>query len=125
MKSYNTILDLAKNMDKVYLNLDEDGNHEYTLTLKRVDDGIVQYNEYSLYYSNSEIWTSQTKGKLAIRMTNDGKHFIFSKLLKKQMEHYEGFHIKLLLNFETMMEENEPKKNFIDYEEICKTHMKI
>lgn len=122
MKSYKTILDLAKVMDKVYLNLDDDGNHEYTLTLKRVDDDT---NEYSLYHSNSDIWTEQVKGKLALKLTNDGDHFNLSTSIKKQIEHYEGEHLKMLLNFETMMEGNEPKKNFMDYEVICKSHMEI
>ena len=122
MKRYEHILELAKVMDKVYLNLDDDGNHEYTLTLKRVDDDT---NEYSLYYSNSEIWTVPTKGTLALKLTNDGNHFKLDRAIKKEIEHYEGEHLKMLLNFETMMGESEPKKNFIDYEEICKSHMEI
>lgn len=122
MKRYSNISDLAKAMDKVYLNLDEDGNHEYTLTVKRIDEDT---NEYSLYYSNSEIWTESTKGTLVLKLTNDGDNFHFNKAHKKKIEHYEGLHLRLLLTFEVLVEMNEPKKNFIDYETVTKEHMTI
>mgnify|MGYP003475781509 CR=1 FL=1 len=81
-------------MDKEFLVISKLSEHEYTITVKETNKGMV----FSLFSSNSDIWTQEFRGVLLLSITDTGNGIIFSKF-KKTMNHGDFFEVSLLIGF--------------------------
>lgn len=70
-----------------------DDQYEYDLTVQENRNGIT----YSLFYSQTDFW-NQSRGKLALKLTDDGNNFKFNKNLKV-LDYGAMSQVRLLLNF--------------------------
>jgi hypothetical protein len=89
---------------KTYVVID-DGSHEYNIVVEQKSKGEV----ISLYYSENESWSSHIRGKLALKMLDNGNGVRFSKNLKS-LDYSQLNQFRLLMNFEREIDRNELNK---------------
>lgn len=87
-------------MKKSYIVIGEADVHEYDLHVEDTDKGT----EYSLHASTSPIWTESTRGKLMLRMIDDGNLVIFERLPEARetlkLDYHVLTYLRILINFE-------------------------
>jgi hypothetical protein len=66
--------------------------HEYDILVEETDDGTL----YSMFRSNSAVWTIAGEFIVSIRDTGGG--FTFSKKLTKELDYSEFIEMKILFN---------------------------
>ena len=86
---------------KRYIISDENGNHEYDLTIENNDDVKV----LTLSFSYSKEWVEHIRGTVAMQMFDDGNGVRFSKKLK-HLDYSELLHVRLLINLEYKTDSN-------------------
>lgn len=87
-----------------YLVFDE-GSHEYNLIVTNSN----KEKTFELFYSNSEIWTLNTRNKIAMKLVDDGNDIILDKSYSK-LNASEQSNLRFLLNFELYLNPNEANK---------------
>ena len=87
-------------MDKKYIVISENGEHDYNVTVEKTDKG----NEYSVFHSNGVQWRTPVKGDLILKMVDDGNGMKFSKKLPKKMEYHEVLALHILLSVERKLD---------------------
>lgn len=88
---------------KKYMVLDHDGNHDYDLTVETTNEGEL----FCLSHSNGDQWTEHTKGTLALSMVDTGNGYQFDRKLKN-LDYSIAFCVRLLLNFEVEIHDQNP-----------------
>lgn len=90
---------------KRFMVFDNKDSHEYDIFVEETDkDEII----YSLHASNHSEWTEHTKGKVLLRLTDDGWEINFKKSFKK-LEYNEAQYLTTLLTF--IQKYNQPHYN--------------
>jgi len=79
---------------KTFVVLNEDGEHEYDISVKDTDEGT----EMTLSLSHSHTWTESSRGEERISLLDDGNGILLSHKVKR-MDYAEAFELMLLLNF--------------------------
>ena len=84
---------------KAFMVLDHNGTHEYDLTIESTDDGEV----FSLLLSNGEQWSSDVRGQLELRMTDNGNGVKFDRKLKN-IDYSTVLYLRIILSFQHQTE---------------------
>lgn len=87
-------------MDKKFIALSEEGNHDYDITIVKTDKG----KEYSIFNSNGSQWLSHAKGELILKMTDTGNGMVFEPKIGKEMNYHEVLCLHILLNVERLID---------------------
>lgn len=90
---------------------DEKKEHEYTLIVEQNGDNQV----LTLYYSESEVWTSHTRGVEILKLNYVGDEYFFQKLPKK-FDASTLEYLRIMLNAEDVIN-NSLQSNFIVVEQ--------
>ena len=90
---------------KTYMVINSDGKVEFDLVVIKDDKETC----YSLFSSNSNVWSDDKKGKLLLSMINDGNGFSFDRKIKN-ISYHECEYIRIIINFEQMNSTNEADK---------------
>jgi hypothetical protein len=80
--------------NKTFIVLNEDGEHEYDITVKDTNIGT----EITLSLSHSHTWTESVRGEERISLLDDGNGISLSHNVKS-IDYGEAFELMLLLNF--------------------------
>ena len=72
----------------------DQGKHEYTI----VDKETAKGKKLSLFYSESESWSEHTRGKLALKLKDNGNGIKFNKKFKG-LDYGKLAEMRLLMNY--------------------------
>jgi hypothetical protein len=92
---------VKENNKRKFLVIDNEDTVEYIITVEINKKGR---EVYKLFYSKSDIWTEQTKGKLRVKMTNTGNGMKIKMVERgdfSEVDYSELEALRLLLLFET------------------------
>ena len=68
------------------------GVHEYDYNTEVTDKGV----EHTLYYANSECWSSHLRNTEVIKVTDTGNGFKFSRKFSKDLDYSDAFYLSIL-----------------------------
>lgn len=81
---------------KKYILLNEEGNNEYDI----IEDELEGYKtNYSIHYSNNEMWSDHIKGKMIYSILNDNDDNIIFNESIKLVNYCNADYLRILLNF--------------------------
>lgn len=83
-------------MKKNFIVLDNEGEHDYDISVEEID-GITKT---TLSRSSGYMWSKSVKGEEILSMSNDGNEITFSKKIDKTLNYEELLQLRLLLVFE-------------------------
>lgn len=92
---------VKENNKRKFLVIDNEDTVEYIITVEINKKGR---EVYKLFYSKSDIWTEQTKGKLRVKMTNTGNGMKIKMVERgdfSEVDYSELEALRLLLTFES------------------------
>jgi hypothetical protein len=80
--------------NRTFIVLNEDGEHEYDITVEDTDEGT----KMTLSLSNSQTWTESSRGEKRMTLLDNGNGIYLNHKVK-HMDYAEAFELMLLLNF--------------------------
>lgn len=83
-----------------------EGSHEYDLVVTKGP----KKKTFELFYSNNDVWNEKYRNKSIIKLINNGNGFKFNKKINKKVGYSKADYIRLLLNFETYIHDNQENK---------------
>lgn len=101
MKTETTYSEVKEKNKRKFIVIADNDDVEYVITVKTNKKGL---EVYKLFYSKADIWTSHTKGKLRIKMTNTGSGMRIKMVERgdfSEVDYSELEALRLLLIFET------------------------
>jgi hypothetical protein len=79
--------------NKLFKIINENSDYEY-------DVKVIEENSKTtikLFYSNSDIWSSNVKGKKTLTLIDDGNSIAFKPKLKKELNYEQANYVRMLL----------------------------
>ena len=86
----------------------KDNEHEYVVTVEKAKTGTT----YSLYASDSDIWTSLVRGKMLLQLRNTGNGITFKSPIKKTLDYPDTDHLRILLHIEEVDSQEKYRPRF-------------
>lgn len=87
--------------NKKYIALNQEGEHEFNITVEVIDKGT----KYSIFASNNDIWTEQTKNELLLSMIDTGDDIKFDRRIRT-MDYEVVQYVRILLQLEVFLDTN-------------------